>query len=711
MARALAEATPPAGSARPAVRLLSSALNGQKVTLDFGRELLDHGLGSLAFEQVLRAAHRAAADVLHGELAAIEFETRIAGVALPQWFETAARATPQIAPQLVPLPAVPPATGALAGRRIALSPGHGYYLNASNAWVLQRSFFQGIVEDFVNHDFITLVHDQLAAVGADVRSTRDLDRASGNGLSGRPRWQEAARYHLQSLGAPASVWNEPGFDHLSQDIRCRPLYANFVGAELLVSVHNNGGGGTGTETLYDNANSAATESRRLADTLHAKVIAAIRRDYNATRADRRVQGFNGSYGENRLATRPAVIIEIAFMDRPTPDNAAIQDERFRRIVATAITEGIAEFLVGPVPAAPDTLVATADAAGVSLAWADRAGNETGYRIERRAEAVGAWTTLATVAANSTAYRDTATTAGTAYRYRVLAFNAAGASTQASNEVTAAFPAPTIPTPGETPAGGVGPSAWLSNVSLRTSLAVGQTVIVGFVIDGGEKPVLLRAAGPALGSFGLATAMLDPRIELYRDTARVVDNNDWPAALAPVFAPLGAFAFAPASRDAAVFRALAGAHTAQIAGVGAGTVLVEAYDAGSGSTTRLVNLSARNRVGTGGDALIAGFYVSGSGTKRLLVRAVGPTLASFGVAGALADPQLEVRAGATLVASNDNWEAAVAATFAQVAAFALPANSRDAALVIALNAGASYTAQVSGVNNTAGEALIEIYELP
>jgi hypothetical protein len=71
----------------------------------------------------------------------------------------------------------------------------------------------------------------------------------------------------------------------------------------------------------------------------------------------------------------------------------------------------------------------------------------------------------------------------------------------------------------------------------------------------------------------------------------------------------------------------------------------------------------------------------------------------------------VRSGAGVIATNDNWEAPLAATFAQVSAFALPANSRDSALVVTLAAGQSYTVQVSGVANATGEALIEIYELP
>ena len=125
---------------------------------------------------------------------------------------------------------VPPTQG-LAGRRIAISPGHGYYLNGTT-WGLQRPFLQGIVEDFVNHDIVTHLNSLLVAGGADVRPTRNVDRGAGNGESGFPKWQEAARYHVKALGADASVWNEAGFTHLEQDIRCRPRYANAVEAEL-----------------------------------------------------------------------------------------------------------------------------------------------------------------------------------------------------------------------------------------------------------------------------------------------------------------------------------------------------------------------------------------------------------------------------------------------------------------------------------------------
>lgn len=701
--RQAVEATLALDGAAGGVRLTDVAIAGERLTLDFSAEVLALEPGSRAFEQFSRRIHIAVGDVLRPRLAAFEVFTSIAGVPLHRLLGVVDGVAVN-RQRALPETRATPGVAALAARRIAVSPGHGYYLNGNN-YVLQRGYWNGIVEDFVNHDIVTHLATALAGAGADVRPTRNLDRAAGVGETGFPRWQEAARYHVKALGADASVWNEPGFTHLEQDIRCRPRYANAVNAEVLVSIHNNGAGtpgaGTGTETLYDTNNGFGPESRRLADILHAKVITAIRRDYNPAWVDRRVQGFNGNYGENRLATRPAVLLEIAFMDRPTPDNAALQDDVFKRLVANAIRDGLREYFEGPVPVAATGLSATPGVGTVVLAWRDNASNETGYRIERRTGAA-AWSTVISLGANSTGYSDTSVAAGTTYEYRVMAFNAFGDAAQLSN-VTAAEPiAPATS----------GPAAWLSNVSLRTALAANQPVIVGLAVSGGVKDVLIRAAGPALGQLGVAGAMADPRLELFFGATRVGENNDWPGALAPAVAAVGAFSFTAGSRDAALRQTLGGAYTVQVQGAAAGTVLIEAYDAGGGSAARLVNLSSRHRVGAGSDVLIAGFYVAGTGAKRLLIRAVGPGLAAFGVTGVLADPQLEVfDAGGVRRAGNDNWEATLAATFAQVAAFPLPSGSRDAAVVVELSAGSGYTAHVAGVGGGTGEALVEIYELP
>ncbi len=253
---------------------------------------------------------------------------------------------------------------------------------------------------------------------------------------------------------------------------------------------------------------------------------------------------------------------------------------------------------------------------------------------------------------------------------------------------------------------------LSNLSVRATMAAGQSLTLGAVVGGGTKTVLIRAAGPALNSFGL-TGLPDPKLELFSagSATPVATNDDWPGSLTSVFASVGAFAFPGGSKDSALSDSLTGAFTVRASGIGAGVILVEAYDTGGGISPRLVNVSARNRVGTGEGILIAGFAVAGSGSKQLLIRAVGPTLGTFGVPGPLADPTLRlIDSQGVTVGSNDNWDASLAATFAQVGAFPLAAGSRDAALLVTVPAGATYTVQVSGVNNGTGEALVEIYEV-
>lgn len=129
------------------------------------------------------------------------------------------------------------------------------------------------------------------------------------------------------------------------------------------------------------------------------------------------------------------------------------------------------------------------------------------------------------------------------------------------------------------------------------------------------------------------------------------------------------------------------------------------------TDRLINLSSRLRV-VGGDSsrsVIAGFVVTGTGAKQILVRAVGPGLSGFGVQDALANPRLQLYRGNDVIAENDDWagNAAVSAVADRVGAFRLTATSRDSALTASLTPGA-YTAVVTG-GDTNGVALIEIYD--
>ncbi len=250
----------------------------------------------------------------------------------------------------------------------------------------------------------------------------------------------------------------------------------------------------------------------------------------------------------------------------------------------------------------------------------------------------------------------------------------------------------------------------------------QTMILGFVVGGAGSPtVLVRGVGPGLNAVGIADGtMTDPALTLYRGQNVVAQNNDWGGtdALRTQFAQLGAFALDAGSKDAALSLPLStGAYTAQVtaASGGPGLALVELYDATKAGGARLVNVSARTQVGTGSNIVIAGFVLQGTGEKTLLIRGAGPSLAQFGLGAdsLLADPQLTVFRGSTPIATNDDWSGSpmLKSAFATAGAFAFNNDdSADAAVVVTLGAGV-YTAQVSGVNNTTGVALVEVYELP
>ncbi|MBI5769877.1 MAG: peptidylprolyl isomerase [Verrucomicrobia bacterium] len=278
----------------------------------------------------------------------------------------------------------------------------------------------------------------------------------------------------------------------------------------------------------------------------------------------------------------------------------------------------------------------------------------------------------------------------------------------------------------------GPSR-LANLSILTDLASGESMTMGTIIGGpgtsstATKPLLARAAGPALTQFGLGGVLADPKMTLNFTTptpAVVIDNNnDWggSATLASAFGAVGAFAYATSgSKDAAIFRpALApGKYTVEVGDVGSasGTVIAELYDstpdaAFTSSTPRLMNVSALKQIAFG-SSLTVGFNIGGTTAKTVLVRAMGPTLSVFGVAGTMADPQLALYSGSAKIAENDNWGGDLQLSSAgdSVGAFS-PSNagSRDAILLVTLAPG-SYTAQVSGVGS-GGLALVEVYEVP
>ncbi len=272
----------------------------------------------------------------------------------------------------------------------------------------------------------------------------------------------------------------------------------------------------------------------------------------------------------------------------------------------------------------------------------------------------------------------------------------------------------------------GGTARLSNLSTRALIGSGaEALITGFAMNGAEDLSLLaRVVGPTLNDLGIAGAASDPSLVVVQGNVAITENDDWSAgsakevqALRDAAAKVGAFALREGSADAAVVTALATTSNSSVVGSSDGetgeVALNEIYDLGS-SDSRLINLSSRARVGTGEQVLVGGFVIAGNVSRRVLIRAVGPGLLTYGVTHALANPQLELYSGPTLLASNDDWSATadpdqLAQLASAAGAFALTPGSLDAALVLSLDPGA-YTVVVSGVANTTGVALVEIYDL-
>ncbi len=141
----------------------------------------------------------------------------------------------------------------------------------------------------------------------------------------------------------------------------------------------------------------------------------------------------------------------------------------------------------------------------------------------------------------------------------------------------------------------------------------------------------------------------------------------------------------------------------------GISLVEVYDLSPGSNSKLANISTRGFVGTGDDVLISGFIVGDVASATVVVRALGPSLASSGVSEPLSDPTLTIYdVNGSVIASNDNWQDNINGIDIQQDGLA-PANALESAIALHLPAG-GYTAIVRGADGGTGVALAEVYDL-
>ncbi|MDQ6625159.1 MAG: hypothetical protein M3Y69_03315, partial [Verrucomicrobiota bacterium] len=251
---------------------------------------------------------------------------------------------------------------------------------------------------------------------------------------------------------------------------------------------------------------------------------------------------------------------------------------------------------------------------------------------------------------------------------------------------------------------------LLNISTRLKVLTDDKALIGgFIITGTEpKKVIIRGIGPSLT--GVPGALQDPTLELFDDKTSLATNDNWKQ---DQQAEIQASGVAPTKdAEAAIVRTLnPGNYTAVVRGknnsVGIG--VVEVYDLAQTAKAKLANISSRGFVDTGDNALIGGFIAGGSGggtNTKVVIRAIGPSLADAGVAGSLADPTLELKdANGSTVRGNDNWKDSQQAELEAIGI--QPKKDAESALIATLPAG-NYTAIVRGKGDTTGVGLVEVY---
>lgn len=255
-----------------------------------------------------------------------------------------------------------------------------------------------------------------------------------------------------------------------------------------------------------------------------------------------------------------------------------------------------------------------------------------------------------------------------------------------------------------------------NISVRSRVGTGNNVMISGFINtaGAPKRVIVRALGPSLQQANVPDALANPILELHASDGSLINTNDnWRDSQAQEIIDTG---LAPSNdlESAIVITLQPGTYTAVIQGQGntSGVGLLEVYDLDRGVASRLANVSGRASVQTGTDVLIAGFIVGNNiGAAKVVVRAIGPSLAQAGVAAPLADPTLELRDNnGSLVIGNDNWQDNASQAAKITASGLAPGNAQEAALATSLVPG-TYTAIVAGKNGGTGVGLVEVYNIP
>lgn len=253
-------------------------------------------------------------------------------------------------------------TGVLAGKKICVSPGHGYMWNGSS-WVLQRPVCCAPLaeEDLHNIDNATYLIKYLEADGATVINVRETDKNRGNNTWGLPWWKMSAPPYLWDKGYPSSVYapltgvdpGTSGVDQTLEDRRSRPLACNYDNGDLYLSIHTNALNGdctgtgcrTGMEMFYDTTKegSNGSASQSLAAACMSNALSTINTNYGSFGCSRGCAPIDNEYAEIHYPAAPACLFEMAYHDSCDTDATYLRDPLFTSASMYGIYKGICQY--------------------------------------------------------------------------------------------------------------------------------------------------------------------------------------------------------------------------------------------------------------------------------------------------------------------------------------------------------------------------------
>ncbi len=385
--------------------------------------------------------------------------------------------------------------------------------------------------------------------------------------------------------------------------------------------------------------------------------------------------------------------------------------------AGVITSGVASLIVPftPAPAFTKSPESQTITSGTTVAFSSVAPDATSFQWRRNDSPIPGATSSLYVIFNATA--------ADAGAYSVVASNVSGSTTSTAARL------------GISPSGEV---SRLTNLSILTTTGPGTKVLtMGAAIGGtsapGDLPLLVRGVGPGLIQFNQTGVLPDPvlTVNIPGSDVPIAVNDNWGSSLglSEAFDAVAAFQLPVGSLDSAISSRFSSRnYSFSVTGKNGATglALAEIYDA-SGSTRtagspRLTNLSTSTSIDPGA-TLAVGFTLGGTTPRTVIVRAVGPTLATtfkdfFSPGSTMRDPKLDLFAlfdggPEVKIAENNDWGGLppVISAMAAVAAFPLDGPlTKDAVVVTTLPPG-RYSARVTGADGGGGQAIVEVYEVP